>query len=215
MPKQSTEMATEQPLLRIKRINRTPPGDWYYICHDEFMVKGRFYEELVSRVARHYKANGEEVPGNLGELVQHQICQRVPESICAGHVKKHFFPTIRQIESGTRVLLDIWRQGGAALCEQDEAERRAKVCVECKWNIRLTNCKGCVWAYRIVRRAFQGRGTSMDGRLHACAICGCLNTAQIHCTSDVLQRSTRKDMIEHYPDHCWKKAILMENRNEN
>lgn len=195
-------------MLELKRLDRDPPKGWVFECWDGFVVREGYFQALVKSVKQHYAVNSKEVPDELEAIIQDQICMRIPHSLCKGDGPPRFWPTASQIVSGTRVLCDMFR--GAEMVDQDEANRRAKICLNCEYNTRMEACLGCSLAYQLVKRVFGSFSTPHDKKLHVCRICFCLNKAQIHSSASTLKKATSKKLIDKYPDssRCWKKGVL-------
>ena len=193
--------------LKLKRINRDPPSGWIYSVNG-YTFKTGDYWKLIRQTKNYYRVNKWDIPEDLEGDIQHYICERNPEGICKGEGKKRFFPNTRQIMNGTKVLIEKLRQGRAALVTQEEADRRAKICVACPMNVQIGGCFGCSTVYQMVKKSFD-RTTRYDHYLRVCSICGCLNTAQVHIKAEILKSASKGVNAEDYPEEkCWKREIL-------
>ena len=197
--------------LLLKRFDRDPPGGWRYY-HEGFEIRGAYWTQLVENVKRHLRVNGEAVPDDLLEAIQHQLCAMIPESFCKGVGPRRIFPTLKQIYSGTKLIINALTQS-SMMVDKATAETRASICAMCPFNNRLSKCRACEPAYKIVGKIFSGQHTTYDNKLHACVVCGCMNKAQVHCTDEVLYDVTPNSMIEQYPsEYCWKRKALESQR---
>jgi hypothetical protein len=100
--------------------------------------------------------------------------------------------------------------GQQVFVSQEEAVRRAEICVGCSHNSVTVNwCPNCpgsvVREVKKWRDYFKGKSsdltTPLDDKLMACEVCGCANATQIHILSEIL---THVNHQGDYPSHCWK-----------
>lgn len=95
-------------------------------------------------------------------------------------------------------------ESGGETVNQEEAERRASICVKCKFNAPLSGiCYSCAGLLSWAIRLGGNLKTSHDENLHQCAQCGCQLRLAIHLplSVDVVERAELSD----FPVYCWKK----------
>jgi len=194
-------------MLKLKNKSNEPRTGFTYHLDNGFMVRGNTLDELITSVKAHMRANKDEIPEDLAEIIEDDICQRNPASMCTGDGPKRFFPSISQIHSGTKAILHAWKIGQKRFVDQKEAERRALICANCRFNIRASGCIGCDALYVLVKKTYN-RHTTQDALLRVCGVCECFNDAQVHATKEVLDEALKPGTLENYPDHCWKKHLL-------
>lgn len=143
---------------------------------------------LLFKLYQHYKLNDLTVPENLQELIEHQMCQRLPEGFCVGVGERtHRAVTLTQVRERTQALL------GEGLVTPGEARRRLDICGECKYNDRrmCSSCVGLVdWARRLVKR-----NTPRAEWLGVCGIELTALAARVHLKAN--------PDAEGYPPNCW------------
>lgn len=59
----------------------SPPGGYYHV-HNGKKIIGNTLRNLIINVADYMRANGEEAPNNLSDIVEDGICMRIPEGKC-------------------------------------------------------------------------------------------------------------------------------------
>jgi hypothetical protein len=75
--------------MKLKNRNLSPVGGWYYkyeIKRDKLtfpaVVYGSTWSNLISNIQKDCRSNGVEIPSNIEQLVEDQICQRQPSDRC-------------------------------------------------------------------------------------------------------------------------------------
>lgn len=169
---------------------------------------------LRSWVTAHCEANS--YPPVSDDEIEAQICERLgpatAERLCEGSglsvngVSLHW----KELMGGTAVLASHLL-GGRRVVEQEEAERRAGICVVCPRNSIFSKpCGGnCPELDDVVKGVVGGGTTTRDADLHACSVCLCLNRAQVWVPIATLAVGTDADFIEKAPEPCWKRAGLL------
>ena len=121
-----------------------------------------------------------------------------------------FFKTVK---SFTQFLWN-WKLQGSPLVDQNTANLRAEICAGCHSNKQSADVrKGCSSCNKMGNKVIDGirdeiisgHRTTSDGRLLACAHCGCDNRISVWIPNNVLL--TKAD-ANAFPSFCWKKAIL-------
>jgi hypothetical protein len=107
------------------------------------------------------------------------------------------------------MVLADWAANGMPFVEQDEAERRAIICMRCHFNNPFTGCASCTRGKLrdLVKKITSNRHTQRDSELHVCNICGCGLAALVHFPLDILDRHFSEDQKQRLPDWCWKKTL--------
>ena len=85
---------------------------------------------------------------------------------------------------------------------QEEAERRASICVECKdFNVDLhVACPSCTRLDELISEVKGDRTTSRDAELKNCLVCRCHNQTSIWMPNESIAKKGLS-----FPDWCWKK----------
>lgn len=201
---------------RIKDVFQHPPnGGWQYIQPESGThIKAMSLEELVSKVKAHREANNYPRPTRfeVAEDVQAWICAQLPPdaramtclmegesgfteypSISVDHVKR-FLRVTKELLASAR---------GARFVGEKEALRRASICAQCPYNIKVPGCTGCQGIANAVFEVIGKRQTPLDSMLRQCGVCGCSNTAQVWVPMRILAKTITPEM--EFPEWCWKR----------
>jgi len=109
-----------------------------------------------------------------------------------------------------RGLLGYFK-GGVALIKnlayntfvtQEEANRRAKICVECPHNVKPEDTGLAAWADMVAYHATKGHTTEHDSKLFTCSICSCPLKAKCHLGGDL---GVSAELKKKLPEYCWQK----------
>jgi hypothetical protein len=205
-------------LLKLRNSRETPNGGFRFPRDpssdrrdEKAMITGGDIGHLVQRVAEYRIIN--ELPlGDVRAEVEDWICRNVPSecvpsrprSLAAGLI-------VRGAELARFVDAMLHWMTTADLVPQEEAERRAETCANCRFNQQLSDvsCAGCYGLAGIILRIIGNRKTRVDGCLAYCAICSCANSVQVFAPLDILNRAHKlsdfpTDIGDGTP--CWKKS---------
>ncbi len=156
------------------------------------------------------------------EDVEEQICQTLPPDWChysTGGAPTDFIDlqlTPDDVIRGTAALGEIAARRAASMLvpswtpfvEQEEAERRAAICAGCYAKTTLSGCRSCDGFVAAIKTLIGGRQTKADNVLaaHACAVCKCSASAQVHVKAEILAKGVDEKMMAKYSqiEHCWK-----------
>ncbi len=94
-----------------------------------------------------------------------------------------------------------WLVKGFAAVPQEEAERRAGICLTCPYNVGVTGCGTCRIALEALRTTLSDATTSRDAGLNNCGVCGCDLKLSVHVPITTLRKGSGN--LE-YPAWCWK-----------
>ena len=197
-------------MKRFIRTDTVPPGGWRYVVPEtKTSLKSGSLEDLKREVKKHLEANSLPVPADLAAVIENQLCELIGPEWCSwGSAKYAAHPTMSasDVVNGTKVILS-WKLEGSPFEDQNEANRRAAICASCMMNVHVAGCVGCSGLQGVVRKMVGGKKTAHDHLLKSCAICKCLNGAQVWLPLDTLWRGVTSDINEAFPDHCWKKRM--------
>lgn len=192
-----------------------PPGGQYFYVVPQTGVRitspSRYGNSgIIEQVRRHMQANALPVPDNLEVIIDDYICRNVPESFCEGDPDpgQRSFITPSQVWDYTR----LWfrkRFGRLEYVSKDEANRRAKLCVDgpngqgCPLHDRsiCMDCHGLKG--RAARELTPGRTSVYDDVLGICMGCGCMLESKIHIAKKHLE-VREDDYPEKVKSFCWQ-----------
>lgn len=192
---------------RFKYKMYVPPGGrWFYEVPETkySVVSVDSMTDLLNQITRHYSANKLAAPANLEALVQDYMCRHLPAGFCEGEIdltKRRFAPlTFFTLVQFTQALVHRITKADFFV-SQPEAERRAAICLRCPENSKdvCTTCNGLrALAAGMIGNA---KATSVDSKLEACAVCGCLLRAKLHVNREYIKESAKR--LKEYPPYCW------------
>jgi hypothetical protein len=186
----------------------------YLVPHTGIRVQENDILTLVRTVRQHLDVNGFQTAVITREEIEDAWCREL--------VIKHYdcceeYPTPK-IGERTITLSDVVRftrtmfknaVGGFKRVDQDEAERRADICVRCPMNFSIGGCGACSGsgaAAAAIGSLIGDRKTSVDENLQSCKICGCFNKVQVWFPMEDLQAGMEQNIRDLLPDNCWKKV---------
>lgn len=190
----------------LTNINIAPAGGWRYVQPETgWTGTAVTFQSLVSMVATHRLNNKIPTEGRLEDAIMDSICSSLSHqdqvANCQPGVRKRTVVGWREVEAFLNVAT-AWLKAGSELVTQEEAERRAAICVGCPLNVGMGGCAPCRVAIRELRTRVLDRHTTQDEKLQSCGVCGCDNRAQVHVPLAVLRTAQRPEHT--YPTFCWK-----------
>lgn len=161
-------------------------------------------EKLVQHIVAYRAQNGLEPLEALGAVLQNYWCAQ-PENKgrCEHYVLKRGF--LQTLKGGIALLTNFMYE---KFVSQEEAERRAKICLDCPHNIKFKKGKFNGWADSVAEASVGDRKTPYDKDLGNCAICSCLLKSKIFYGDKI---ELDQDELEQMPDFCWQKQEVLAN----
>ena len=200
------------PKLKYVGGNLVPPdGFSVTFSEDGFVAKATDLTTLFDRVLKHYQDNDYPIPESWKEDAIDQACRLMPPGFCRyedGNIPDTYINTrirVEDVANATRVFIS-WTMGGLNTVEISLAESRAKTCASCYANIPVEGCAPCFGLINIVADVTGNKGTEADGLLKNCAICHCLNRAQVWVPIEHLAKGVTDQMMKEFKmvPFCWK-----------
>lgn len=198
-------------MLKLLDPSTVPPGGFRYLCPEtQTWIQAASFAELVWASEKHRAANKLGIPDVFKEQVEAQLCSHMPPGTCRHEAGVATSGTRRltfQEVVSASLMLGSWFLKGTPKVAQDEAERRAQICLSCPMNQNFDGCSTC--AERDLREAIVGfmgdSKTPYDSALHSCFACGCTLKAAIWFPIEILQKQMTEEVKTLLPAHCWKK----------
>lgn len=183
---------------------QTPPGGWKYTEPQTGVTfVDNHHRAFTERIFKHREANGLYTGGGWIDDLFDAVCRQNPSIPQRDEDKPERRMELSDVRRFARTLSN-WIGAGAEWVIQDEAERRAAICVTCPNNKVVNGCWGCKGPLNWIVEMMGNRTTSQDARLEQCEICFCTLRAKVHIPLDVLLDD--QEPIEGLPDHCWMKV---------
>ncbi len=188
--------------------NKGVTGGWKFFMPGGYMINSSGLDKLVAAVRQHIEVNGEEVPLNLAEIVEDQICRRIP----ANFVKEDIYDTYpfqTKIEETTRRVIDMLNQDGVV--DVAAVLDRSDICQPCMLNRSRVGCKSCDDFSELAGRL---NGSSVDPNLRICDMTACGANILVRCSQELIRRVFRSVPASDLPEKCWLSPILSESSTE-
>lgn len=198
-------------MLKLLDPGTVPPGGFRYLCPEtQTWVSAASFNELVAVAEKHRAGNKLGIPDGFREQVEAQLCSHMPPGTCKHEAGVAMSGTRRltfqDVVSAT-LTLGSWFIKGTPKVTQDEAERRAQICLSCPMNQNFDGCTTC--AEKDLREAIAGfmgsSKTAVDASLHTCFACGCTLKAAIWFPLEILKKQMTPEIGALLPAYCWKK----------
>jgi len=199
--------------------SNSPPGNWRIkVPQTGVEFKHYDYRAITNAYKSHCNANGILLSPNWEEEFLSEMCKQNPKwgNKCIPNASKK---VTRRRLSLTAVLsflnmMRAWAQstlsGKDAFASQDEANRRASICVGCPFNTTLQfSCGACMGAVlTLIQGVIGKRKTQYDDRLGACLVCSCSLKAAVHVPIDVQRQGLSEEIKKDFDDikYCWKRG---------
>lgn len=192
-------------ILRNKDL--VPPDNFRYV-HSEtgHRSEASDYWTWQGRIAAHRKANN--LPVVSAAEAENQLCQQLPPSFCSQSDPNRPWVDIRFTLGDVADVMKVFvsfAASGFQFVSQEEANRRARICVGCYNNINVSGCGACRQLAGFITGSLAQRKTSHDDALKVCGVCRCLNRAQVHVPLEALDTKDSPEKQALYPSFCWLK----------
>lgn len=120
--------------MKLKEPRRAPVGGFYYkyvITRNNLdfpaTVYGESLNKLIENVTKDMRSNGVEVPADLEQIIEDQICERQPADRCWTGAGDH---VATAIHTAARVVDKVFKTN---------LERKAKGCLSCRQRRQALN----------------------------------------------------------------------------
>ena len=194
---------SEQLRFCYKDKSYVPPSGWWVKCPiTGETIGGGDFGDMVRNCEKKILERGLIPPTDIIQQIENTLCERL-----AGHAQCVPCSSVKQtlgfgeIVRWVRAMYSFATKSQFQLVDQEEAERRAKICAACPHQISTSGCWGCKGIAGMLPAISGARKTSYDAQLKACGVCGCFNAVSVHLPLDVQQDS---HLV--FPNHCWKKS---------
>lgn len=176
-----------------------PPGRWHYKDrpYGAFYSKEKLFEaETNYRLENHIPVA--DVEGDITEW----ICEKWPNQCTgAGHLAADHPSRQEKMVDKVARWATKWMKWGFPLVLPDQAEKRAKICLQCPNNVGWeTGCGSCTsHANRSLALVRQNREVKDFKKLKACSMTG-------WCNRTAVWGENKIEAPESAPDFCWLRS---------
>jgi hypothetical protein len=216
----------------MQDLNRhtTPPRGWvFFQAQTNWWLPNPVsvtFNQAVEMIIRHRKANPaitakhnlamtfDAVANELESYTRIRLNipmppKTFPSNPTISHPSAHGFggvaADIKRAAQGTSVVLD-WLLSGGAPVEQELAEKRASVCVQCPRNV--AGSWYTVAPAELIRSTLSERSdlkleTPYDDKLQSCDVCKCLMRLKVWTPLQFILDRTHPTIMAEFPKHCW------------
>lgn len=160
---------------------------------------------LLKQVLNYRAELGLDVDGGWEERFWDEYCRQHEEMACDDTEGGTWFPNMVTIWNFLQSMWK-WLRTGGNFVSQEEAERRANVCLSgangepCPLNRPSGICWGCKNLSTEIRNLLNGRKTKYDSQLQVCIGCGCNLDTKIWFPNESLVVDEAK-----LPSFCWQR----------
>jgi hypothetical protein len=68
--------------MHLRKPNEAPPGGYYFLCDDGQRIDASSLRKLDIEVRRYLQGNNMQISDDLLQMIEDQICERIPKSFC-------------------------------------------------------------------------------------------------------------------------------------
>jgi len=161
---------------------------------------------LINWVAmQRFENGGDLTPGWKDRLVT-SVCEAHPElNGCIPTKPKERRVTLSDITLFFHAMKK-WQALDRKFVPQALADKRAKICSECEFNVPIVGCWGCANIIPRILKMMKDKPTPYDLKLQGCSVCGCQNSAKVHFPVGVMTDSAKDPKL--FREGCWIKEEL-------
>lgn len=195
-------------MRRLLNRDEAPPQDgdgWsfrYVFPEDAFVARASSYNDWRDKIREHEQGNNLRVR-DMSEA-EHQLCGTLPPERCLYETGDA--PPV-QVGFGFSDVVD-WIKAvaktvvGEGYVSQEEADRRAAICVSCPYNSQaMGGCGACAQTAAALTPGMLARHTQFDDKLKTCACCKCFLRIMVHMPISSLGGHD----VAPRPSWCWVK----------
>ena len=155
---------------------------------------------LLKQIVSYRAQNNLEPLEELSVTIDNYLCG-LPENVGACQplpLKRGLLTTLR----GGIALIENFFYGDENMVSQEEAERRAGICVTCPHNVFPDKELFVKWSDDVAEAATRGRKVSTHDKLGNCEVCSCPLRAKVFYGGKV---KLTEEQNKQLPDFCWAK----------
>lgn len=159
---------------------------------------GRTRAELIGSIVNYRAQNKLDKIERLDLVLDNYLCG-LPENLgkCRQTALQRGF--LQYFKGGLTLLSNLW-YGEKNMVTQEEADRRAVICIGCNFNQFPDKDMFIKWSDDIMENSIGDRRAKNYEQLGNCMLCGCVNRAKVWYKGpfDIVDKE--------YPDYCWQRS---------
>lgn len=156
-------------------------------------------EELVARIVMYRRQNELPEIENLNLVIDKYLCSLPENRFNCEEVKLHR-GLMAYIKGGVSLIKNMLYD---SYVDQDEADRRASICIKCPENVFPGNKTQVMqWTDTIAEHAVGDRKSIYHEELGNCAVCSCVLKAKVWMGPPI---EVTKEEEENLPSYCWQR----------
>lgn len=190
-------------VIGILNKMKLPPGGWHFEAHGQKFRAGT--EDQLKVQITEFRIRNNIPPGDVNQEINDYYCEKWPDA-CFKDYRHERQPAVGE-PLGQRVVrwaTAMWHgrpKGGHKLVSQDEANRRASICLSCPmnraWQAGCSSCMGNVNS--VLSQIRNLRSNKHAGHILSCSFMGWDNNTAVHIES----LSLTPDQLSRKPPNCW------------
>jgi hypothetical protein len=196
----------EFPLTILRDVDQ-PTGGWKYrVPETGVQLISASFQSLTSDVRAHLKANNLPIPESFANWLANEVCTQNENMgrICGKPPKKRPAGMLANLSPAmlgrfSRTMMGVL--SSRRLVSQEEANRRANICMGCPLNVTVGGCQGCFSFVHEVRKLLTNITT--EAKPDFCGACGCDLQLKVWIPNDILD-DAETELPEYAPD-CWRR----------
>lgn len=202
------------PEFAITGTNTTPPGGWSYIHADPpATFKHYDYTAWLKSIQSFFEGNDIPMSPDWIDQLHSEACKQNPHwgAFCKHWTGERFErkPINLAVIMQFLKMLTKWAiKHKGELVGQEEATRRASICVQCPYNFPSANgCGSCVSMIMGAVETLKGeKSTPHDADINSCGLCGCELRAAVWFPLEAQQYNMTDEMRQQFNSlpYCWK-----------
>ncbi len=169
--------------------------------------KANSREALTKAIVAYRAANGLEPIKRL-EMVLDHYWATLPENIGNTEVAPELGRGWLAYVKGGLTMLDYLYYGEKSLVTQEIANKRAKQCTSCKYNIFPDKGPFIAWADEIAKASVGDKMTPYDAELGNCQVCSCVNRAKVWYRGKF--KPSAKEIEKFKEVNCWQLQLTVD-----
>jgi hypothetical protein len=202
-------------MLKLLQRSETPPDKYRFTFREDgYRISNFSYDGWLAGIKKHATDNGYVLPENWVALAEDQLCRLLPPGWCKyedgrphdGRINARM--SLDDVLNGGKVFLEFVKSGGR-IVEQEEAERRGRICAGCYMRSSIPGCAPCVGLSNLVAEVCGAQSTESDPLLESksCLVFKCPAKANIWIPVDTSKVGVTAEMLPLLPETTGDRGV--------